>query len=54
MPQRKSIKAEIKQILPPYMVPRKFFFTDDIPLNANGKMDRGVIKQRAEGGSLSE
>ena len=53
-PQRKSIKAEIKQILPSYMVPRKFYFTDDIPLNANGKMDRGVIKRRAEGGSLSE
>jgi len=53
-PDRKRIKAEIKAILPSYMMPRKFFFTDDIPLNANGKMDRGVIKGRAEDASLSE
>lgn len=44
--RKKEIKTKLKERLPAYMVPRRFLFTDDIPLNANGKMDRGALKAR--------
>ena len=44
--RKKEIKASLKDLLPAYMVPRHLFFTDDIPLNSNGKMDRGALKSR--------
>lgn len=43
-PRKKEITLALKQKLPAYMVPRHVFFTDDIPLNTNGKMDRGALK----------
>ncbi len=43
-PRKKEINVALKQRLPSYMVPRHVYFTDDIPLNANGKMDRGALK----------
>lgn len=43
---KKRIKDALKKQLPPYMVPRRFRFTDDIPLNSNGKIDRKAIKDR--------
>jgi len=50
--RKKALRQELKELLPPYMVPRHFFFTDDIPLNSNGKMDRPEIRRRAEEGLL--
>jgi amino acid adenylation domain-containing protein len=44
--RKKEIKAAVKDRLPSYMAPRRYLFTDDIPLNANGKMDRGALKAR--------
>jgi mycobactin phenyloxazoline synthetase len=42
--RRKDILAALKERLPAYMVPRRLFFRDDIPVNANGKMDRQALK----------
>jgi len=50
-PRKKEIKNALKEKLPGYMVPRHFYYTDDIPLNSNGKMDRGVIKSRVLAGT---
>ncbi len=50
--QKKEIKTKLKNQLPSYMIPRHLYFTDDIPFNANGKMDRGVLKLRATAGLL--
>ncbi len=41
---KKEITLSLKRLLPAYMVPRHIFFIDDVPLNANGKMDRGALK----------
>ena len=43
-PRKKAIQASLKERLPAYMVPRHFFFRDDIPVNSNGKMDRQALK----------
>lgn len=51
--RKKEIKAALKQRLPPYMMPRHLIFTDDIPLNANGKMDRAALKARVLRGSFA-
>lgn len=51
--RKKEIKSALKESLPVYMVPRHIWFSDDIPLNSNGKMDRGVIKTRAAAGRYS-
>lgn len=52
--RKKEIQASLKQQLPSYMAPRHMFFTDNIPLNANGKMDRKelkaqILRDRSEG-----
>lgn len=50
--RKKEIKAKLNELLPSYMVPRKIFFVDDVPLNANGKMDRGAIRKLVLAGEL--
>jgi acyl-coenzyme A synthetase/AMP-(fatty) acid ligase len=35
-----------KSALPPYVVPRRIFTVAEMPLNANGKVDRRVLKDR--------
>lgn len=52
-PRKKEIKAALKERLPAYMVPRHLFFADDIPLNANGKMDRAKLKAMVLRGDFS-
>ena len=38
-----EIKAEISQKLPSYMIPSFFVKIDKLPVNANGKLDRGAL-----------
>ncbi|QQZ08639.1 D-alanine--poly(phosphoribitol) ligase subunit DltA [Heyndrickxia vini] len=35
-----AIKKELAQLLPTYMIPRKFIYCDQLPMTANGKIDR--------------
>lgn len=41
----KEIITDLKNILPPYMLPNRVEILDDLPLNANGKIDRNKLKQ---------
>ncbi|MTD41402.1 D-alanine--poly(phosphoribitol) ligase subunit DltA [Erwinia sp. CPCC 100877] len=36
----KAIKAELSQLVMDYMIPQKFIYVDQLPLTANGKIDR--------------
>ena len=38
-----KLKEALKHVLPDYMVPSKFVFVDEIPLSANGKLDRAAL-----------
>ena len=42
----KALKASLKETLPEYMVPRKFVYPEEFPLNTNGKVDRKVLSAR--------
>ncbi len=39
-----TLRAKCREQLPAYMVPARFLFIDDVPLNANGKVNREKIK----------
>ena len=41
----KTIISDLKEMLPAYMVPNKIEVLDELPLNANGKIDRVKLKQ---------
>jgi amino acid adenylation domain-containing protein len=51
--RKKELKLSMKKLLPAYMAPRHMYFTDDFPLNANGKMDRGALNDLVIRGELS-
>ncbi|WP_397540043.1 D-alanine--poly(phosphoribitol) ligase subunit DltA [Rummeliibacillus pycnus] len=36
----KRLKNALSEVVPSYMVPKKFIYVDQLPLNANGKVDR--------------
>lgn len=38
----------VKASLPPYAIPRRIFVTEEMPLNPNGKVDRGALKKRLQ------
>jgi amino acid adenylation domain-containing protein len=42
--QKQSLRAVLDEKLPPYMVPSIFQYLDELPLNANEKIDRKALK----------
>ena len=45
-PDADALIALARKSLPPYIVPRQIFVVPEMPLNANGKVDRRVLKDR--------
>ena len=43
------ILASCGNLLPDYMVPRKIYLVDSLPLNVNQKIDRGKLSSLLEG-----
>lgn len=41
-----AIKKELGEKLPNYMIPRKFIYQEELPMTANGKVDRKLIKEK--------
>ncbi|HJV16022.1 MAG TPA: D-alanine--poly(phosphoribitol) ligase subunit DltA, partial [Bacillales bacterium] len=41
-----AIKKELGDVLPAYMIPRKFSYYEDLPITANGKIDRKRIREK--------
>ncbi|KTE92290.1 D-alanine--poly(phosphoribitol) ligase subunit DltA [Desulfitobacterium hafniense] len=39
------IKAELKNYLPDYMIPRKIMFRDSLPMTVNGKVNRAALME---------
>ncbi len=37
------LKRQLKEFLPDYMIPKKFIFLDQFPINNNGKIDRKLL-----------
>jgi len=44
--EEKALDSECRQQLPWYMVPGKYIFVDEIPLNTNGKVDVAALKMK--------
>ena len=40
---RQNLRDRLREVLPGYMVPHYFFFLDTLPINANGKLDKGAL-----------
>lgn len=40
-----SIKGDLSKVMPAYMLPRKFVYFNELPMTANGKIDRKKIKE---------
>jgi acyl-CoA synthetase (AMP-forming)/AMP-acid ligase II len=43
-----GVLATVRRRLPDYMVPRRIHLLNEIPLNANGKMDRSALRRMLE------
>ncbi len=43
--QPQNIRRQLGERLPHYMIPSRWMFTDDLPLNGNGKIDRPRIRK---------
>ncbi len=46
--EQKQLREDLREFLPDYMVPNIFEFLDELPKNANGKIDRVYLKNKAE------
>ncbi|MCD8083986.1 MAG: amino acid adenylation domain-containing protein [Clostridiales bacterium] len=44
--EKKAISRELSQKLPRYMMPNRFIYLDEMPRNANGKIDRKRLKEQ--------
>lgn len=44
--ETKNLQDYLKSKLPTYMIPSKFFFELEFPINANGKIDRNKLKNK--------
>ena len=40
-----GLNEKLKESLPPFMVPNKFFYLEEMPMTKNGKIDRNVLKK---------
>jgi amino acid adenylation domain-containing protein len=49
-----ELQNACKASLSDYMVPNEILLMEDMPLNANGKVDRAALKMRLEGGQLAK
>jgi len=48
-----DIKASLQQRLPSYMVPTRVYVLPKMPLNNNGKVDRGALRDMLESQTLA-
>lgn len=44
---RKDLEKELKEVLPPFMLPNRTIQLDEMPLNKNGKIDRNALGEMA-------
>ncbi|MFF3911439.1 amino acid adenylation domain-containing protein [Streptomyces sp. NPDC001848] len=47
-----EVDEGLRDALPPYMIPLTYHPLDELPLNANGKVDRTVLRERVVSGEL--
>jgi acyl-coenzyme A synthetase/AMP-(fatty) acid ligase len=47
-PNRPDLKERVARRLPSYMVPKRFHFVSQLPLNSNGKYDRKALIEHLE------
>ncbi|KAK2046290.1 hypothetical protein LZ31DRAFT_614242 [Colletotrichum somersetense] len=49
-----QIRGHLQSLLPPYMIPAHIIVLDQMPLNANGKLDRRELTRRAQAPRISK
>lgn len=42
-----TLRAELANLLPEYLIPSRFFILDSLPLTTSGKLDRGTLPKPA-------
>jgi acyl-CoA synthetase (AMP-forming)/AMP-acid ligase II len=48
VPDTERLLVFARNQLPPYIVPQRIFVIAEMPFNANGKVDRGALRERVE------